>query len=77
MESFGEVGRALGLRRRQRFFGHLLTSMKTPALIRAITADLGAGHAAVVQVVSTGEVLTGQRLAELPTGEWNDVRVDR
>ena len=61
---------------KQRFFGHLLTSMKTPTLIRAITGDLEAGHAAVIQIVSTGEALMERRLAEIPTEEWNDVRVD-
>ncbi|MDH4992453.1 strawberry notch family protein [Aquamicrobium lusatiense] len=61
---------------KQRFFGHLLTSMKTPTLIRSISADLDAGHAAVIQIVSTGEALMERRLAELPTEEWNDVRVD-
>ncbi|MES0131289.1 strawberry notch family protein [Mesorhizobium sp. M0029] len=61
---------------KQRFFGHLLTSMKTPTLIRSIARDLGEGHAAVVQIVSTGEALMERRLAELPTEEWNDVRVD-
>ncbi|MFT4148655.1 MAG: bifunctional class I SAM-dependent methyltransferase/DEAD/DEAH box helicase [Paracoccaceae bacterium] len=61
---------------KQRFFGHLLTSMKTPTLIRSITEDLEAGHAAVIQIVSTGEALTERRLAELPTEEWNDVRID-
>ncbi|MHB2266345.1 strawberry notch-like NTP hydrolase domain-containing protein [Aliihoeflea sp. PC F10.4] len=61
---------------KQRFFGHLLTSMKTPTLIRSIERDLEAGHAAVVQIVSTGEALMERRLAELPTEEWNDVRVD-
>ena len=61
---------------KQRFFGHLLTSMKTPTLIRQITEDLEAGHAAVIQIVSTGEALTERRLAELPTEEWNDVRID-
>jgi len=61
---------------KQRFFGHLLTSMKTPTLVAAIEADLAAGHAAVVQIVSTGEALMERRLAELPTEEWNDVRVD-
>ncbi|KFC62071.1 Methylase/helicase [Devosia sp. LC5] len=60
---------------KQRFFGHLLTSMKTPTLIRSITADLEAGHSAVIQIVSTGEALMERRLAELPTEEWNDVRV--
>ncbi|WP_118138111.1 strawberry notch family protein [Oceanicella sp. SM1341] len=61
---------------KQRFFGHLLTSMKTPTLLRSIAADLEAGHSAVVQIVSTGEALMERRLAELPTEEWNDVRVD-
>lgn len=61
---------------KQRFFGHLLTSMKTPTLIGAIDQDLADGHAAVVQIVSTGEALMERRLAEIPTEEWNDVRVD-
>ncbi|WMT86501.1 strawberry notch family protein [Pelagibacterium sp. 26DY04] len=61
---------------KQRFFGHLLTSMKTPTLIRRIRRDLEEGHAPVIQIVSTGEALMGRRLAELPTEEWNDVRVN-
>lgn len=61
---------------KQRFFGHLLTSMKTPTLIHSIERDLEQGHAAVIQIVSTGEALMERRLAEIPTEEWNDVRVD-
>ena len=61
---------------KQRFFGHLLTSMKTPTLIRFIEADLEAGHAAVIQIVSTGEALMERRLSEIPTEEWNDISVD-
>jgi len=61
---------------KQRFFGHLLTSMKMPSLIRAIDRDLEAGHAAVIQIVSTGEALMERRLAEIPTEDWNDVQVD-
>ncbi len=61
---------------KQRFFGHLLTSMKTPTLLRSIARDLEDGHAAVVQIVSTGEALTERRLAEVPTEEWNDLRID-
>ncbi|OYX74005.1 MAG: methylase [Caulobacter sp. 32-67-35] len=61
---------------KQRFFGHLLTSMKTPTLIRSIECDLAEGHAAVIQIVSTGEALMERRLADIPTDEWNDVRVD-
>ncbi|ODT30526.1 MAG: methylase [Hyphomicrobium sp. SCN 65-11] len=61
---------------KQRFFGHLLTSMKTPTLVRSIERDLEKGHAAVVQIVSTGEALMERRLAEIPTEEWNDIQVD-
>jgi len=61
---------------KQRFFGHLLTSMKTPTLIASIDRDLADSHAAVIQIVSTGEALMERRLAEIPTDEWNDVRID-
>ncbi|MDX8492494.1 strawberry notch family protein [Mesorhizobium sp. VK22B] len=61
---------------KQRFFGHLLTSMKTPTLIRSIEQDLETGYSAVIQIVSTGEALMERRLAEVPTGDWNDIRVD-
>ncbi len=61
---------------KQRFFGHLLTSMKTPSLIGSIEHDLRDGHAAVIQIVSTGEALMERRLAEIPTEDWNDVQVD-
>jgi hypothetical protein len=61
---------------KQRFFGHLLTSMKTPTLVRSIERDLEKGHAAVVQIVSTGEALMERRLAEIPTEEWSDIQVD-
>src|SRR5262249_1444643 len=55
---------------------HLITSMKTPTLIASIERDLGAGHAAVVQIVSTGEALMERRLADIPTEDWGDVQVD-
>jgi hypothetical protein len=61
---------------KQRFFSHLITSMKTPTLIRSIDQVLEAGHAAVVQIVSTGEALMERRLAEIPTEDWGDVQVD-
>src|SRR3954465_9360543 len=61
---------------KQRFFNHLITAMKTPSLIAAIGRDLAAGHAAVIQIVSTGEALMERRLAEIPTEEWGDVQVD-
>jgi len=61
---------------KQRFFAHLITSMKTPTLIGSIERDLADGHACVVQIVSTGEALMERRLADIPTEEWNDVQVD-
>lgn len=47
---------------KQRFFNHLLMGMKAPTIIRAIEADLAAGYACVIQVVSTGESLLKRRL---------------
>jgi len=61
---------------KQRFFGHLLTSMKCPSLIRAIEEDLDSGRSAVVQLVSTGEALMERRIAEIPASEWEDINVD-
>jgi predicted RNA methylase len=61
---------------KQRFFNHLITAMKTPSLIASIDRDLAMGHAAVIQIVSTGEALMERRLAEIPTDEWSDVQVD-
>lgn len=61
---------------KQRFFNHLLISMKTPTLLKSIGADLDAGHAAIIQIVSTGEALTERRLVQIPTSEWNDIQVD-
>lgn len=60
----------------QRFFNHLITGMKMPLLIRAIEADLAAGHCVVVQLVTTSEALLDRRLADVPPGEWNDLNVD-
>ena len=61
---------------KQRFFSHLITSMKTPTLIAHMDRDLDAGHACVIQIVSTGEALLERRLADIPTEEWADVQVD-
>jgi predicted RNA methylase len=61
---------------KQRFFNHLITAMKTPSLITSVEANLAAGHAAVIQIVSTGEALMERRLAEIPTEDWGDVQVD-
>jgi predicted RNA methylase len=61
---------------KQRFFNHLITAMKTPTLIAAIEQGLADGHAAVVQIVSTGEALLSRRLAEIDPSEWNDIQCD-
>jgi hypothetical protein len=61
---------------KQRFFGHLLTVDEDADPDPVDHRDLEAGHSAVIQIVSTGEALMERRLAELPTEEWNDVRVD-
>ena len=61
---------------KQRFFGHLLTSMKCPSLIRAIETDMQEGRSAVVQLVSTGEALMERRIAEIPASEWDDLSID-
>ena len=61
---------------KQRFFGHLLTAMKCPSLIRAIEADLASRRSAVIQLVSTGEALMERRIAEIPASEWDDLSVD-
>src|SRR4030081_3260792 len=61
---------------KQRFFNHLITAMKTPALIAAVGGVLETAHAAVIQIVSTGEALMERRLSEIPTEEWGDVSVD-
>jgi hypothetical protein len=47
--------------------------MKTPSLIASVERDLRDGHAAVIQIVSTGEALMERRLAEIRTEEWGDV----
>ena len=61
---------------KQRFFGHLLTAMKCPSLIRSVEANLEAGHACVIQLVSTGEALLDRRIADIPVSEWDDISVD-
>ena len=61
---------------KQRFFGHLLTAMKCPTLIHTVQADLDAGHAPVIQLVSTNEALMERRLADIPPSEWDDLSID-
>lgn len=61
---------------KQRFFSHLLTAMKCTTLIKSVEADMEAGHAAVIQLVSTGEAVMERKLAEIPAEEWSDLSVD-
>lgn len=61
---------------KQRFFGHLLTGMKSPTLIKGIERDLKDGHACVIQIVSTGEALMERRLSQIPTEDWGDLQID-
>jgi hypothetical protein len=61
---------------KQRFFNHLITSIKCPTLIKSIEADLKAGHSAVIQLISTDEALLDRRLATIPINEWKDIKVD-
>jgi hypothetical protein len=61
---------------KQRFFGHLLSGLKSPSLVAAIRSDLADGRCAVVQVVSTNEAVMERRLAEIPAEEWNNLAVD-
>ena len=61
---------------KQRFFGQLLLSMKLPSLIPAIEADIAAGQAVVVQLVSTAEAMLGRRLAELTPEEREALEID-
>ena len=61
---------------KQRFFAHMLTGMKTPAMCDAIRADLDAGHSAVIQLVSTGEALLTRRIEGLDEDEKADLNLD-
>lgn len=61
---------------KQRFFNHLITSMKMPTLIKEIEADLAAGNAPVIQLVTTSEALMERRLALIPPSEWADLNID-
>jgi hypothetical protein len=61
---------------KQRFFNHLIMAMKCPTMIKAMEADIAAGHAVVIQIVSTNEALMERRLSEISPSEWNDLHID-
>jgi hypothetical protein len=60
---------------KQRFFGHLLTSMKTPTLIRP-SRPIWRGPCRRHPDRLDRRGADGTPLSEIPTEEWNDVRVD-
>ena len=61
---------------KQRFFGHLLSGLKSPSLVASIRQDLAAGRCAVVQIVSTNEAVMERRLGEIPAEEWQNLSVE-
>jgi hypothetical protein len=60
----------------QRFFNYLFTAQKTLSLIQAIERDLQAGHACVVQLISTNEAMLERKLSQIPTDQWDDLQID-
>lgn len=61
---------------KQRFFSQLLIAMKVPSLIKAIEAEIAAGHVAVVQLVTTAEAILERRLAELSAEHRANLNLD-
>lgn len=61
---------------RQRFFNHLLTSMKTPEMIEAIENDLAQDRSCVIQIVSTNEAILDRKLSAVPVGERDNLQID-
>lgn len=61
---------------KQRFFGHLLTSMKCPKLIKAIEEDLENDHSVVIQLVSTSEETLKRKISAIDPEDWSDLKVD-
>lgn len=61
---------------KQRFFSQILIAMKVPTVIKAIEAEIAAGHVAVVQLVTTAEALLDRRLSELSPEERATLDLD-
>lgn len=59
-----------------RFYSQVLMSMKMPSLIRSIEAEVAAGNAAIVQLVTTGGAVLDRRLADLSPQERAQLLVD-
>ncbi|MFP1132616.1 strawberry notch-like NTP hydrolase domain-containing protein [Asticcacaulis sp. W401b] len=60
----------------QRFFNALLCGLKAPSIIRDMERQIDAGHACVVQLISTNEASMERRLNEVSPGDWNDLHID-
>src|SRR3546814_6971727 len=50
--------------------------MKVVTLIRHVERDIAAGHAPIIQLVSTGEAVMERKLAGIPAEEWHDLTID-
>jgi len=61
---------------KQRFFGQILISMKLPTVLCEIQKELDAGHAAVLQLVTTAEAMLGRRLADLSVEERANLEIE-
>ncbi|WP_136661558.1 strawberry notch family protein, partial [Nitratireductor sp. XY-223] len=61
---------------KQRFFNALITGMKAVTLIESVERDTAAGHAPIIQLVSTGEAVMERKLADIPPEEWEDLTID-
>ena len=61
---------------KQRFFSQTLTAMKLPTLLKSMEAELAAGSAIVIQLVSTSEAMLGRRLADLSPDERANLEIE-
>ncbi len=61
---------------KQRFFNHLLTGLKTPAMLADAERRLAQGLSVVIQIVSTGEALLDRRLDGMDEAEREDLAID-
>jgi hypothetical protein len=61
---------------KQRFFEHLLMSIKADKMIELMEDDIANGHAPVIQLVSTNEAVMERRLSEIPPDEWDNLSIN-
>jgi hypothetical protein len=60
----------------QRFFGHLLMSLQTPAMIADMEQELARNNSCIVQLVSTNEALLDRKLAGISPTDYDDLLID-